>query len=322
MECLLAIGSFRPRAESEGKLKGILGYIEEDVVSTDFIGDSRQVPSNESSIFDAKAGIALNGNFVKLVSWYDNEWGYRTALEVLRSCSNHQYYVSFSVHTLKVPLLLCLWNLLASPDRMKSWDDLTLTFSSLSHGLAEKLLHGSRMTGNPLGAFRWAASRPGYNRSRQAYDMMVDILEAREIFLLLKSHIAPDAYTFNIFIPDWCKINRVEEARWTVQEMRGHGCHLCVISYSTIMQFYCCRNDFRKVNELLDEMTVQGCPPNVVTFTTGMGSLAKAERFEEALQLALRIKTAGCRLDTLFYNCLLHIIGRAGRVKYALMFSR
>ncbi|GLT38389.1 hypothetical protein SLA2020_126450 [Shorea laevis] len=58
------------KQESEGKLKGILGYTEEDVVSTDFIGDSR------SSIFDAKAGIALNKNFVKLVSWYDNEWGY------------------------------------------------------------------------------------------------------------------------------------------------------------------------------------------------------------------------------------------------------
>ncbi|GMN49151.1 hypothetical protein TIFTF001_018323 [Ficus carica] len=60
------------KEESEGKLKGILGYTEDDVVSTDFIGDSR------SSIFDAKAGIALNGNFVKLVSWYDNEWGYST----------------------------------------------------------------------------------------------------------------------------------------------------------------------------------------------------------------------------------------------------
>ncbi|XP_068667438.1 glyceraldehyde-3-phosphate dehydrogenase 2, cytosolic-like [Aristolochia californica] len=55
---------------SEHKLKGILGYTEEDLVSTDFIGDSR------SSIFDAKAGIALNKNFVKLVAWYDNEWGY------------------------------------------------------------------------------------------------------------------------------------------------------------------------------------------------------------------------------------------------------
>ncbi|KAK3418924.1 hypothetical protein EUGRSUZ_H04673, partial [Eucalyptus grandis] len=58
------------KEESEGKLKGILGYTEEDVVSTDFVGDSR------SSIFDAKAGIALSKNFVKLVSWYDNEWGY------------------------------------------------------------------------------------------------------------------------------------------------------------------------------------------------------------------------------------------------------
>ncbi|CAA6668103.1 unnamed protein product [Spirodela intermedia] len=59
------------KEESEGKLKGILGYTDEDLVSTDFVGDSR------SSIFDAKAGIALNENFVKLVAWYDNEWGYR-----------------------------------------------------------------------------------------------------------------------------------------------------------------------------------------------------------------------------------------------------
>ena len=55
---------------SEGELKGILGYTEDDVVSTDFLGDAR------TSIFDAKAGISLNDNFAKVVSWYDNEWGY------------------------------------------------------------------------------------------------------------------------------------------------------------------------------------------------------------------------------------------------------
>ena len=55
---------------SENDLKGIMGYTEEDVVSTDFIGDSR------TSIFDAGAGIMLNKKFVKVVSWYDNEWGY------------------------------------------------------------------------------------------------------------------------------------------------------------------------------------------------------------------------------------------------------
>ena len=55
---------------SENELKGILDYTEDDVVSSDFLGDPH------TSIFDAKAGIALNDNFVKLVSWYDNEWGY------------------------------------------------------------------------------------------------------------------------------------------------------------------------------------------------------------------------------------------------------
>jgi len=55
---------------SEGELKGILGYTEDAVVSTDFLGDAR------TSIFDADAGIALNDNFVKVVAWYDNEWGY------------------------------------------------------------------------------------------------------------------------------------------------------------------------------------------------------------------------------------------------------
>tara|TARA_B100000035_G_C20921708_1_gene518798 strand:- start:55 stop:999 length:945 start_codon:yes stop_codon:yes gene_type:complete len=55
---------------SEGELKGIMGYTEDAVVSNDFLGDAR------TSVFDATAGIALTDTFVKLVSWYDNEWGY------------------------------------------------------------------------------------------------------------------------------------------------------------------------------------------------------------------------------------------------------
>lgn len=58
------------KAAADGPMKGVLEYTEESVVSTDFIG------SNASSIFDASAGIQLNKNFVKLVAWYDNEWGY------------------------------------------------------------------------------------------------------------------------------------------------------------------------------------------------------------------------------------------------------
>jgi glyceraldehyde 3-phosphate dehydrogenase len=67
------------KAQSEGPLKGVLGYTEDKVVATDFRGDPR------TSIFDADAGIALDGTFVKLVSWYDNEWGYSNkCLEMVR----------------------------------------------------------------------------------------------------------------------------------------------------------------------------------------------------------------------------------------------
>ncbi|TAL94398.1 MAG: type I glyceraldehyde-3-phosphate dehydrogenase [Rhodanobacter sp.] len=67
------------KKQSEGALKGILGYTEDKVVATDFRGDPR------TSIFDATAGIALDDSFVKLVSWYDNEWGYSNkCLEMVR----------------------------------------------------------------------------------------------------------------------------------------------------------------------------------------------------------------------------------------------
>ena len=58
------------KAAAEGPMKGVLGYTEDKVVATDFRGDSR------TSIFDADAGIALDGTFIKVIAWYDNEWGY------------------------------------------------------------------------------------------------------------------------------------------------------------------------------------------------------------------------------------------------------
>lgn len=62
-------GAIKDASES-GSMKGIIGYTEEPLVSTDFVSDPR------SSIFDAGAGIMLNPHFVKVVAWYDNEWGY------------------------------------------------------------------------------------------------------------------------------------------------------------------------------------------------------------------------------------------------------
>ena len=73
----------RMKNASENELKGIMGYTNEDVVSTDFIGDSR------TSIFDAGAGIMLNDTFVKIVGWYDNEWGYSSkVIELINHMSS------------------------------------------------------------------------------------------------------------------------------------------------------------------------------------------------------------------------------------------
>jgi glyceraldehyde 3-phosphate dehydrogenase len=72
------------KKHADGDMKGILGYTEDPLVSTDFIGDER------SSIFDVKAGIALNNNFVKLISWYDNEWGYSNrVVDLIKHISNN-----------------------------------------------------------------------------------------------------------------------------------------------------------------------------------------------------------------------------------------
>lgn len=73
------------REASEGQLKGILGYTEDELVSSDFLSDSR------SSIFDSKAGIGLNSNFFKVISWYDNEYGYSSRMVDL---ANHISEVS------------------------------------------------------------------------------------------------------------------------------------------------------------------------------------------------------------------------------------
>ncbi|KAI3952040.1 hypothetical protein MKX01_004273 [Papaver californicum] len=158
-----------------------------------------------------------------------------------------------------------------------------------------------------------------YSHNQEAYDKMVDILveHARGIFLELKKHISPNAHTFNIFMHGWCSANRVDEANWTIQEMKGHGCPPCVISYSTVIQAYCKQPNFSRVYELLDEMDTQGCSPNVVTYTTIIHYLDKSKRYDESLQVRERMKLTGCKPDTLFYNTLIHVLGRASRLQEA-----
>ncbi|XP_006648815.1 pentatricopeptide repeat-containing protein At3g04130, mitochondrial [Oryza brachyantha] len=137
---------------------------------------------------------------------------------------------------------------------------------------------------------------------------------AREAFAVLSAHIPPDAYTFNIFVHGWCSVRKIDEAMWTIEEMRSRGFPPSVITYTTVLEAYCKQRNFRRVYEVLDSMGSQGCHPNVITYTMIMTSLAKCERFEEALSVSHRMKSSDCKPDTLFYNSLINLLGKSGHL--------
>lgn len=161
----------------------------------------------------------------------------------------------------------------------------------------------------------------GLERNTETMNVLLDALckekkveLAREVFVMLSPHIAPDAYTFNIFVHGWCSVRRIDEALWTIEEMKNRGFPPIVITYTAVLEAYCKQRNFRRVYEVLDSMGSQGCHPNVITYTMIMTSLTKCERFEEALSVSDRMKSSGCKPDTLFYNALINLFGRAGHL--------
>ncbi|PAN06890.1 hypothetical protein PAHAL_1G295100 [Panicum hallii] len=161
----------------------------------------------------------------------------------------------------------------------------------------------------------------GLERNTETMNLLLDALckekkveLAREVFLVLSPHIAPDAYTFNIFVHGWCSVRRIDEAMWTIEEMENKGFTPTVITYTAVLEAYCKQRKFRRVYELLDSMGSKGCHPNVITYTMIMTSLAKCERFEEALGVSDRMRSSGCEPDTLFYNSLIYLLGQAGHL--------
>ncbi|KAE9603425.1 hypothetical protein Lal_00008259 [Lupinus albus] len=273
------------------------------------------------SLFNDQAcnGIHLSQNLIdRLLDRFKDDW--KSALGIFKwASSQSSFRPSPESYDTMVDIL----------GRMKQMEKLK--------DLLEEMRESSLITVNTIakimrrfvGAGQWEGAvrifddlqTLGLEKNTETMNLLLDTLckeqfveQAREIYLELKQHIAPNAHTFNIFIHGWCKIRRVDEAHWTIQEMKGYGCRPCVISYSTIIQCYCEEQNFDRVYELLDEMQAQDCSPNVITFTTIMHALAKAEKFEEALKIVERMRSAGCRADTLFYNSFIYTLGRAGRV--------
>ncbi|XP_020258979.1 pentatricopeptide repeat-containing protein At3g04130, mitochondrial-like [Asparagus officinalis] len=161
----------------------------------------------------------------------------------------------------------------------------------------------------------------GLDQNTESMNLLLDTLckekktdVAREIYLNLKGQISPNANTFNIFVHGWCNARRIDEAMWTIQEMKDFGFNPSVITYSTIIKTYCKKFKFSRVYDLLDEMVANGCSPNVVTYTIIMHSLAKSRKFEEAISIVKKMRMSGCKPDTHFYNSLINILGLADQV--------
>lgn len=161
----------------------------------------------------------------------------------------------------------------------------------------------------------------GLEKNTESMNLLLDTLckqkkvdVAREVHFDLKAQIPSNENTFNILINGWCNARRIDEAMWTIQEMKGHGFLPSVITYSAIVQAHCNQFNFYMAYELLDKMVAESCPPNVVTYNIIMHSLARSRKLEEALGIVEKMKLSGCKPDTLFYNSLIGILGRAGQV--------
>ncbi|KAJ4839412.1 hypothetical protein Tsubulata_016867 [Turnera subulata] len=263
--------------------------------------------------------VELSQNLVdKLLHRFKDDW--KSALGVYRwAGSRSGYQHSQEAHDLMVDVL----------GKARQMDQMW--------GLLEELRPGNLVTFNTVGkamrrftgARRWEDAvrlfdeleTYGLEKNTESMNLLLDtlckegeVVRARAIFLELKPHIPPDVSTFHIFIFGWCKAYRVEEAYWTLAEMRGNGYHPSVVSYSMIIQFYCRREKYDRVYDLLNVMESNGCPPNVVTYTTILCSLSKSQRFDEALEIAERVRRSGCKVDAFFYNALIHVLGNSGRV--------
>ncbi|KAI4340655.1 hypothetical protein MLD38_025467 [Melastoma candidum] len=216
--------------------------------------------------------------------------------------------------------------------RTRQWDRMRMILDEMRSKERVRVSTVGKVMRRLSGAGRWEDAVSifdelqdfGLEKNAEMMNLLLDTLckegwveQARSVVLELKPHIPPDEHTFNILINGWCKIDRIDEAKWTIEEMKGYGFRPSVISFSTIIRFYCRHGRFQKVVDLLDEMEKTGCPPNIVTYTTVMHALAKADEYEDALALVERVKASRCEPDALFFNSWIYVLGRAGRVEDA-----
>lgn len=311
-------------SEQPGKCRDIVRKHDVDVIIDRVLAAQSECEVFQSLLHDIECNkIQITHSLVtRLLHRFQDDW--KSAIGVLRWVETCPGYRPLSEHYAK---LVDILGKMKQMEKMKALVEEICEDHPVSLDIISKMMRRLAGAGELKEAVKTfdELEKFGLEKNTESMNMLLDTLckehkveQARALFLELKSHISPNANTYNIFIHGWCKIKRVEEAQWTIEEMKGCGLRPCVISYSTIIQFYCSQSKFYRVYELLDEMEAQGCPPNVVTFTTILHSLTKSGDIDEALLIAEKMKVAGCKPDTQFCNALIHTLGRAGHIEKAL----
>ncbi|KAF7808779.1 pentatricopeptide repeat-containing protein [Senna tora] len=214
--------------------------------------------------------------------------------------------------------------------KMKQWNKVRALLKEMNQGCLITLNTIAKVMRRFTGSGHWEDALRVFDeietfrleKNTESMNVLLDTLckenyveQARAIFLELKQHISPNAHTFNIFIHGWCKVRRVDEAHWTIQEMKGHGFYPSVISYSTIIQCYCREQNFSRAYEVLDEMQAQGCSPNVITFTGIIFALAKAQKVDEAFDILKQMEDSGlCKPNVQTYHPLIKLCFKTGNI--------
>lgn len=167
--------------------------------------------------------------------------------------------------------------------------------------------------------------RFGVNKDIATLNALLDSLvkgnsveHAHKVLLEFKHTVSPDSSSFNILIHGFCKARKLDQAYKAIDDMKEHGFHPCVVTYTSIIESYCREKDFRKVREVLEEMREKGLSPSVITYTIYMHALGKAGQLSEVMDLYETMKSNGCVPDSQFYSSLMTTLGRAGRLKDAL----
>ncbi|XP_044466790.1 pentatricopeptide repeat-containing protein At3g04130, mitochondrial-like isoform X2 [Mangifera indica] len=309
------------KEESEGNLKGISGYTDEDVVSSNFVGDSR------SSIFDVKGGIALNKNFVKLVSWFGKEWGHRNCFHTVSSSSSSLQSQLFragldhkqdqnadSTRQSDLDVIISKIHVGSTEDEVfqSLKQDNVCNNMQLSHHVVDKLLR--RFTDDwksALGVFRWAKSFPGYEHTQEVYDMMVDILgKAKQMdqmrALLLEMN--EDHYITNNTIAKvmrrFAGAGQWEDAVKTFDQLGSFGLEKNTKTMNLLLDTLCKEYKVEQARAIFLELKSH-ISPDAHTFNIFINGWCKVNRVEEAHWTIQEMKGHGCHPCVISYSTII-----------------